>query len=108
MSNVNPSTKVILDFPVDYQSKRVAEIVIRRPKGRDMRFFPRNAGGDNFGPEDMYPFYAQLIVLPSGESPGEEFIDELDMADLNKVSEAVAAFLESRGRKSPARLRPAK
>jgi len=52
MSNSNPSTKVTLDFPVTYQGKPITEITLRRPKGRDMRFFPRNAGSDNFGPED--------------------------------------------------------
>ena len=108
MSSANASTKVTLDFPVTYQGKPITEITLRRPRGRDMRFFPRNAGSDNFGPEDMYPFYAQLILLPSGEAPGEEFIDELDMADLNKLSECAAGFLENRGRKSPARTRPAR
>jgi hypothetical protein len=105
MSSANPATKIILDFPVDYSGRTVTEVIVRRPKGRDMRFFPK--AGEGMSPEEIYPFYAQLISS-AGQPLTEEFIDEMDMADINKVSEAVTGFLESRSRTTRARLRPVK
>ena len=103
--NSASSTKVILDFPVEFSGRTITEVIVRRPKGRDMRFFPKVA--DSMSPEEIYPFYAQLISS-AGQPLTEEFIDEMDMGDINKVSEVVTSFLDGRSRKTPARLRPVK
>ena len=105
MSSANSSTKVILDFPVEFSGRTVTEVIVRRPKGKDMRFFPK--AGEGMSPEEIYPFYAQLISS-AGQPLTEEFIDEMDMGDINRISEAVTSFLDGRSRKTQARLRPVK
>lgn len=86
-----------LEFPVEWKGKQIKEITIRRNKGRDNRFMPKGA---DVGPEDMYPFFLQLISA-NGEPLDEDFIDEMDGGDLNSMAEVITGFL-SRKKASPA------
>jgi hypothetical protein len=86
-----PTTKIKLEFPIEYQGAGISEVTIRRPKGKDMRFLPK---GDNAGTEEMYPFFALLMGLDEGA------IDEMDAVDIAEISGTVMGFLQRKGGKS--------
>ncbi len=95
----------LLDFPVEHGGKEIKEITIRRPKGRDMRLLP---GSESPSVEDMYPFFASLLSAGSDQLT-EEFVEEMDAADINRVGEIIAGFSKPGGKKATlARLRPVK
>jgi hypothetical protein len=93
------SVNVDLQFPVVHNGKEVKTVTIRRPKGRDMRYLPSDESG---GVEAMYPFFAMLLSA-NGEDLTEEFIDEMDAADIAAMSEKAIGFLERKGKKAPVR-----
>jgi hypothetical protein len=93
------SVEITLEYPVDWKGRQVSAITLRRPKGRDFRYLPE---GDNVTPQDMFPFFAQLMSV-GGEQLTEEFIEEMDGADINAVSETATGFLAKAGRKTPSR-----
>jgi hypothetical protein len=88
MSNRN--INIDLEFPVSWNGKEVKAIAIRRPKGRDMRWLP---DGKDESVEAMYPFFAMLVTA-NGEPVTEDFIDEMDAADIGAVGTTVTGFLE--------------
>lgn len=80
-----------LQFPFEHQGVAITEVIVRRPKGKDMRFLPK---GTNVGVEDMYPFYAQLTSLGQNGAPIEEsMIDDMDAADVAELGAIIDSFL---------------
>lgn len=89
---VQKTVALKLEFPVDYQSATIAELKVRRPKGKDMRFLPKGEPGV----EDMFPFFGLLCSVEEG------VFDEMDAADLMKLGEVVEGFL-AKGKKKTTR-----
>jgi Phage tail assembly chaperone proteins, E, or 41 or 14 len=92
-----PSFPVPLQYPITYDGKPVAKLSLRRPKGKDMRKMPK---GDNSAMSDMYPFYAHLADVEVA------MIDELDVADIARLSVVTNRFLskpKQKGKSSPRR-----
>lgn len=91
----NRSVNIELEFPVDWNGKQIKTITIRRPKGRDMRYLPE---GKDESVEAMYPFFATL--LSSGaDQLNEEFIDEMDAADIAALADKALGFLDRKGKR---------
>ena len=93
------SVEITLEYPVEWKGRQISTVTLRRPKGRDFRFLPE---GDNVAAQDMFAFFAQLLSV-GGEQLTEEFIEEMDGADINILSETATGFLAKAGRKTPAR-----
>lgn len=81
---VQKTVTLKLEFPVEYQGASIAQLTVRRAKGKDMRFLPK---GDDLGVEGMFPFYGLLCGCEEG------VFDEMDAADIVKLSEVVEGFL---------------
>lgn len=77
-----------LKYPVQFGEEKIAEIEIRRPKGRDVRKVKITADG-SVSMTDMMELAASL----SGHPP--VVIDELDAEDLFEVLDVVTSFLPS-------------
>jgi hypothetical protein len=74
---------------------------IRRPKGRDFRMSRRQAEKDDGGTAAMFAPVARVTTI-GGRTLTLEDIDEMDLADINALSEALGTdFLSSRGASSP-------
>jgi hypothetical protein len=78
------TTKLPLEFPIEWKGVAITELSVRRPKGADMRFLPK---GDEIGMEGMFPFFALLTGVE------EQFLDEIDAADITALGELVNGFL---------------
>lgn len=91
MSGIVENKTVKLQVPIILGSETVQEIVIRRPKARDLR-----------GIADVQSMDGVLTILSllSGLDPA--LIDGLDAADLPAISEVVSSFLSP----SPAGTKP--
>lgn len=104
---MSQTTSLVLEFPFEHQGVKIERLIVRRPKGRDMRFFPRVKESDGMAVEDMYPFWA-MLASTDGKTPiTEELIDDMDTADIHRLGELVSGFLERKG-KTPARPKPAR
>ncbi|PSJ23577.1 phage tail assembly protein [Halomonas sp. ND22Bw] len=79
---VKPETVVKLDQPIEYGSEKIHELVIRRPKAKDFRELPAEP---DMG--DILTFAGDLASQPPS------VIDELDVADMMKVVDAVGKFM---------------
>lgn len=77
------STTLKLAYPIDFQGAAIAELRVRRPKGKDMRFLPEGTASV----DRMFPFLALLCGVEEG------VFDEMDAADLTKLSKLVGDFL---------------
>ncbi|MGH8011081.1 MAG: phage tail assembly protein [Candidatus Binataceae bacterium] len=63
---------------------------IRKPQGRDMRLAARQANKDDGGLSQMYALLARVTTIGERQLTLED-IDELDLADVNALSEALSA-----------------
>ncbi|MEQ5770004.1 phage tail assembly protein [Halomonas sp. H33-56] len=79
---VKPETVVKLDQPIEHGSDTIRELVIRRPKAKDFRELPADPGMG-----DILSFAGDLASQPPS------VIDELDVADMLKVVDAVGKFI---------------
>lgn len=84
IASIQKTTVLKLDFPIEYQGASIADLKIRRAKGKDMRFLPKN---DEQGVEGMFPFYSLICGCEEG------VFDEMDASDIVKLSEVVEGFL---------------
>jgi len=84
MSITKSTTQFKLEYPIEFKGAAIAELTIRRPKGRDLRFIP---SGESFGIEEMFPFFALLI------GHDEAVLDEIDAADLTRLGDIINGFL---------------
>lgn len=84
------ATKLKLEYPIEFAGSAISELIVRRPKGKDMRFIP---SGDA-AIEQMFPFFALLAGVEEG------VLDEMDAADLTRLGELITGFLST---KKPAR-----
>ena len=86
-----------LKYPIEFDGMTYDKVFVRRLKGRDMRLLPPVGTGENakIAADEMFPLFAALIGEP------EEFIDELDGADIDALSDIVGEFMEenSKGKK---------
>ncbi len=73
-----------LDHPIVGGAKPLAQLSMRRPKGKDMRALPK---GDD-GLVAMYPFIAKLADIEISD------IDNMDVSDLAKAGEVAQRFLQ--------------
>jgi hypothetical protein len=60
---------------------------IRKPKGRDFRMSRRQAEKDDGGTAAMFALIARVTTI-GGRTLTPEDIDEMDLADINALSEA--------------------
>lgn len=78
------SVTVKLQEPISFGSRVIDELIIRKPKAKDMRKFPMNpAMGDML----------DLASVLAGEPTS--VIDELSVPDMTSVIEVIGNFLES-------------
>ncbi|MBY0401804.1 phage tail assembly protein [Myxococcota bacterium] len=86
MSDPKPRTKTIpLDFPVEREGGEITELVIRRPKAKDLALVEEvRAKGE--GVEEAIA----LLAILSGQPV--EVIEEIDFEDFTRASEALADF----------------
>lgn len=104
---MSQTTSLVLEFPFEHHGVKIERLIVRRPKGRDMRFFPRVKESDGMAVEDMYPFWALLASIDGKTPITEELIDEIDATDINRLGDLVTGFLERKG-KGRAPLKPAR
>lgn len=83
-----------LEFPISWNGEEFAEIEVRRPKGKDMRFLPVYNEKTGMAVEDSFPFLSRL--LPEGMN--EETIDEMDQVDVEALNDLVENFSKKRKR----------
>jgi hypothetical protein len=102
MSDRTRKTEFPLDWPVALKGKEIRAIMVRRPTGADMYHLPENP--EKGGIVGMFTYISTLISTPTGEALGEEFLREMDGADLNALMELLGTFSRRAG---PAQARPA-
>ncbi|PIR25606.1 MAG: hypothetical protein COV43_04470 [Deltaproteobacteria bacterium CG11_big_fil_rev_8_21_14_0_20_42_23] len=78
-----------LDYPIEFGSEVYKKLTIRRPKAKDMRRF----NPDNMNTGDFIDLMKDLVEVP------DKVVDELDLVDLQKMSEVIGNFL-ARGQKT--------
>lgn len=83
MTDMSESAIIKLDFPVELDGQKVAELLMRRPKVRDSMKAAKAKGGDM---ERGITLLADLCDL------APEQIVELDELDLEKVQAQYLAF----------------
>lgn len=78
------TVRVRLTYPILAHGQEVTELALRRPTAGDMR---------KFG--DLQPFaMITALIAPCASIPPSS-VDQLDAADLGKVSEVIGGFLGS-------------
>ena len=84
---MNDTARVKLVRPIKVEERRITEVVIRRPKVRDLRAMEkmREPGGTEL--DQGIAMAAALCDLPL------EAMDEMDAADFAAVSEVLGGFL---------------
>jgi hypothetical protein len=82
-----------LAFPVKAHGEEISELRLRRPKAKHLKGLKvrQGAGGTELSMEDMIQLISKLADIPASSA------DELDMADLQTVGEAIQEMMgESR------------
>ncbi|MDR1521130.1 MAG: phage tail assembly protein [Planctomycetota bacterium] len=72
-----------LKYPVQFGSDLVAELEVRRPKGKDLRF----AMSQKNNADGAFNLFARL----TGQTPS--FFDEMDGEDIQEVAKIIEVFL---------------
>jgi hypothetical protein len=78
------------DAPEGERMKEVRELTLGRLKAKHLRLMPESMfddGGESVKPHDVMPLIAGLANIPL------ETVEEMDVADLMKVGEALGSFL---------------
>jgi len=82
--------KITLDHPFDFEGEKVTSLSMRRPKVRDD--LAKERAGASAGAQEVQ-FFADLCGVK------KELIQELDLADYNKLGEAYKGFFTPSGAK---------
>ena len=78
------SKKIKLQYPVKHGSEEITELEVQRPKGKDLKKLKK---GETMA-ESLELLSSLCNVPPS-------VMDDLDLVDINQISEVVESFLES-------------
>lgn len=81
------TVKVPLAYPVKVDGVECAQLVMRRPKGRDMKLARRASNGDDVEMDTI--LFANLCEV------APDVIDELDLADLKRLQTTFESFLSA-------------
>ena len=87
---------LILQHPFEFDGRKITSVFVRRMKGRDMRLLPTVGKDDSVPVDAMFPVCFALIDEP------EDFIDEMDGSDINKLMEIVSSFVDDSSKKKQA------
>ena len=87
MSAAPTTVRVPLAFPVQIDGVQCAQLVMRRPKGRDMKLARRVSNGDDVEMDTI--LFANLCEVTP------DVIDDLDLADLKRMQTAFEGFLSA-------------
>ncbi|MCW9034570.1 MAG: phage tail assembly protein [Rhodospirillales bacterium] len=77
-------TKVPLQYPATVASETLSEVLLRRPKGRDLAAIDEAGGGEN---QQTMTMISQLCDIPPS------FVREMDAVDIKRLALIIAGFM---------------